>query len=46
MYVEKKMYLQPHCLNFFWNSPIIISFVTAIIQVLTNKFKSKFKAEN
>ena len=37
---------KPPCLDFSWNSPIIISYVIEIVQVLTDRCKSKFKTEN
>ena len=38
--------LKPPCMNFLWNSSIIISYVIVTVQVLTNRCKSKFKTEN
>ena len=37
--------LKTPCLDLLWNSPVIISCVTVIVQVLTNKWKSKFKTK-
>ena len=36
----------PFRLDFFWNSPIIIRYVIVIVQVLTDRWKSKFKTRN
>ena len=41
----KKYDLNPP-FGFFWNSPTIISYLIAIVQILTNKWKFKFKTEN
>ena len=45
-FASKAYVLKPPCLAFLWNSPTISSYAILIVQVLTNRCKSKFKTGN